>query len=105
MTQPPKQGFWEQVSVAGDQLADRVGELIHEGNVRHLVIKHGENTLLEIPVTLGLIGAALAPVLAGVAAVGALLTSCTIEVNRTDPPDDQEVKDEASPTAGGETSS
>src|SRR5207247_2352979 len=85
MSQAPQQGFWERVTVTGDQLAEKVSELIHEGTVRHLVIKHGENTVLEIPVTFGVIGAVLAPTLAAVAAVGALLTHCTIEVNRTEP--------------------
>src|SRR5262245_25148857 len=85
MSQAPPQGFWERVTVTGDQLADKVSEILHEGNVRHVVIKHGEHTILEIPVTLGLIGALLAPTLAAVAAVGALVTQCTIEVTRVGP--------------------
>jgi hypothetical protein len=105
MSQAQPQGFWERVTVTGDQLADKVSELIHEGNVRHLVIKHGENTVLEIPVTLGVLGAVLAPTLAAVAAVGAILTHCTIEVNRTEPAAGEDGTSGGSPPAGEETSS
>lgn len=102
MAQSSQRGLWERLNVAGDELADKVGELIHEGNVRHLVIKHGENTVLEIPVTFGLIGAALAPALAAVAAVGALVTRCTIEVNRAEPTaEEEEPKEDHPATKGG----
>lgn len=105
MPQPSPQEWWERITVAGDQLADRVAELIREGNVRHLIIKHGEHTLLEIPVTLGLVGAVLAPVLAGVAAAGALLTNCTIEVNRVTPPGGQGGQNDESASSRAESTS
>lgn len=77
-------GQWKETfRVQGDHLADRVRELIHEGTVRHLIIRHGDATVLEIPVTLGVLGAVLAPTLAAVAAVGAMVTDCTVEVIRT----------------------
>ncbi|CCW36714.1 Domain of unknown function (DUF4342) [Chthonomonas calidirosea] len=72
----------EQLEVAGHQLEKKVRELLHEGNVQHLIIKHEGQTILEIPVGLGIAAAVLAPVLAAVAAVGALLTHCTVEVVR-----------------------
>jgi hypothetical protein len=77
---------YERIQVEGEKLLDTVQELIHEGNVRHLVLKHDGNTVLEIPVTLGVIGAVLAPTLAAVAAVGAVLTQCTIDIVRTEDP-------------------
>lgn len=80
----PEPGPREQFKVMGDELVEKVKELIHEGNVRHLIIKHDDHVVLEIPVGLGVAGAVLAPVLAAVAAVGALLTHCTIEVVRKD---------------------
>ena len=78
--------FREHFRVQGEQLVEKVRDLIHEGNVRHIIIKHDEHTVMEIPVTFGVIGAVLAPVLAAVAAVGAALTHCTVEVVRTEPP-------------------
>ncbi len=74
----------EQVKVEGQHLVDEVKKLYNEGNVRHLIITHEGHTIFEIPVTLGVAAAVIAPTLAAVAAVGALLTHCTIEVVRTD---------------------
>ena len=78
--------FREQIRVQGEQLVEKVRELIHEGNVRHIVIKHEDHTVMELPITLGVVGAVLAPMLAAVGAVGAALTHCTVEVVRTEPP-------------------
>lgn len=80
------EGHREQFHLNGAELVDKVTALIHEGNVRHIVIKHQEHTILEIPVNLGVASLVLAPVLAAVAAVGALVGNCTIEVIRTEPP-------------------
>ncbi len=90
MTTPPGHSgahdFTEQIRVTGEQLAERVRELIHEGNVQHLVIRHDAHVIMEIPMNVGVVGALLAPMLAAVGAAGALLTHCTIEVVRTKPP-------------------
>jgi len=72
----------ETISVAGGALIDRVKQLIHEGNVRRVVIKQGDVTIAEFPLTVGVVGAVFAPVLAAVGAVAALVTDCTIEVER-----------------------
>lgn len=86
MTTSPEQGgssnLREHIEVAGHQLEAKVKELLHEGNVQHLIIKHEGQILLEIPVGLGIAAALLAPLLAAVAAAGALLSHCTIEVVR-----------------------
>jgi hypothetical protein len=76
-------GAWkESFRVDGGQLLDKVKELLHEGNVRRVSIKQGERTIVEFPLTLGVVGVALAPVLAGVGAIAALVKDCTIEVER-----------------------
>lgn len=73
---------WESFKVTGDDLLRRVKEILHEGNVRRVVIKQGTRTVVEFPVTVGVVGALAAPSLAAVGALAALLTECTIEVER-----------------------
>ncbi len=82
----------EEFRVKGDELLGKVRELIREGNVRRVTIKSAEGkTLLEIPLTIGVVGALLAPVAAAIGAVAALVTECTVTVTR-DP--DAPVSDE-----------
>lgn len=69
--------------VSGDALLGKVKELIREGTIRRIAIKNEEGkTLLEIPLAIGVAGAALWPVFAAVGAVAALVTNCSIEVER-----------------------
>lgn len=74
---------WEEFQVAADDLVGRVKELIREGNIRRIVVRNeaGE-TLLEIPVTVGVIGILFAPYLAALGAVATMATRCTIAVER-----------------------
>jgi len=73
----------EEFKVKGEELLKKVNELIKEGNVRKVTIKGKEgNEILSFPLTLGVIGAVLAPILAAVGAVAALVTECTISVER-----------------------
>jgi hypothetical protein len=74
--------FKESFKVAGNQLLDAVKRLVHEGNVRRVIIKQDARVIAEFPLTVGVIGAALAPVLAAVGAIAAVITDCTIEVER-----------------------
>ena len=76
----------ETIKVEGGQLIDKVKELIHQGNVRRIAIKQGERTIVEFPLTIGVIGTALAPELAAIGALAALLTDCTIEIERAEMP-------------------
>jgi hypothetical protein len=70
-------------NVSGDDLLKKVKQLIHEGNVNRIIIKNEEgHTYLEIPVTVGLIGAIVAPILAAVGALAALVARFKIEVVR-----------------------
>lgn len=73
----------ESFKVAGDQLVDAVKKLLHEGNVRRVIIKQDARTIAEFPLTVGVLGAMLAPMLAAVGALAAVMTECTIEVERT----------------------
>lgn len=79
----------EEFTVNGDQVVARVKELVREGNVRRVIIKneHGA-TLIEIPLTFGVIGAALLPVFAAIGALAALAARCTIVVEREEPSTD-----------------
>ena len=76
----------EEVHVLGRDLVDKVRTLIHEGNVQRIVVKdeHG-NTFVEIPVTVAAVGAVVAPLLAAIGAISALVAKFTIVVVRTEP--------------------
>lgn len=82
----------QEFTIDGDEVVAKVKELIHEGNIRRITIKNEEGrTMLEVPLTIGLIGAALLPVFAAIGAAAALATRCTIVVERetgTAPTDD-----------------
>ncbi len=81
----------EEFDVKGDDLLARIKELIAEGNVRRVTIKNAEGrTMLEIPLTIGVVGALIAPVAAAIGAVAALVAECTITVTREDEPDSGE---------------
>lgn len=80
----------EEIRIRGEELLAKVKELVHEGNVRRLIIKDGEGTtLIEVPLTVGVIGAVLLPVWAAIGAIAALATDCTIVVERRLPPPSQ----------------
>lgn len=82
---PETKGRTEEFRITGDELLAKVKELVNEGNIRRLVIKNEEGaTLIEIPVTLGVIGALLLPVWAAIGALAAVATHCTIVVERRD---------------------
>jgi hypothetical protein len=73
----------EEHHVDGDDLLHKVKELVHEGNIRRIIIKNEEGErLIEIPLTLGVVGIALLPVWAAIGAVAALVADCTIVVEK-----------------------
>jgi len=77
----------EELKVKGGELLEKIKELIHEGNVRRIIIKDEEGkTFLEIPVAVGIIGALVAPILAAVGAIAAVAAKFTIEVVRAEEP-------------------
>ncbi|MBP7832410.1 MAG: DUF4342 domain-containing protein [Candidatus Levybacteria bacterium] len=79
-TTPPKS---ETFKLNGDDLLKKVKELIHEGNVRRIIIKDKKGkSLVEFPLSVGVVGTVIAPVLAAVGAIAALVTECSITVER-----------------------
>jgi len=73
---------WEELRVAGTDILEKTKELIHQGNIRRIVIRQGDNTIMELSLTWAAVGTLLAPVLAAVGAFAALATDCTIAVER-----------------------
>src|SRR5688500_12956260 len=75
-----------EFTINGDEVVAKVKELIHEGNIRRIIIKNEEGrTMLEVPLAIGLIGAALLPVLAAIGALAAIATRCTLVGERDVP--------------------
>ena len=73
----------QEFTLSGDEVVHKVKELLHEGNIRRIIIKNEEGrTMLEVPLTIGVIGAALLPVLAAIGALAAIATRCTLVVER-----------------------
>ena len=73
----------ETFQVKGDDLLAKVKDLIHQGNIRKIIIKDKNgNSIIELPLTIGVVSAVLAPPLAAVGAIAALVSECTITVER-----------------------
>ena len=80
---PVEKAVIEEFSIATEDLVKKVKDLIHEGNVRRIIVKDkAGKTLLEIPVAIGLIGTLLVPWMAALGVIAALMTECTITVER-----------------------
>jgi hypothetical protein len=91
----------ELIRIDGDRLLAEIRRLIAEGNVRRIIVRQSDQTVAEFPLTAGVAGALLAPWLAALGAIAALVTDCSIEVERVGRPS-QARADEASdggPTA------
>lgn len=75
----------EEFKIDGEKLIAKIKELIHEGNIRKLIIKDKEGkVLMEIPMTFGVVGALLAPQLAAIGAIAALVTEATLVVEKSE---------------------
>ncbi len=91
---------FEEYRVDGAKLLEKVKEIIHQGNIRRITIKNDQNvTLIEIPLTIGVIGAVLLPVWAAIGGIAALATNCNIVVEKvedenTDMKQDIDITDE-----------
>jgi len=73
----------EEFKVSGEEIVKKVKELVKEGNARRIIIKSDKGKiLLEVPLTIGAVGAVIAPVLAAIGALAALVTKCTIVVEK-----------------------
>ncbi|PZN12609.1 MAG: hypothetical protein DIU69_03000 [Bacillota bacterium] len=100
-----QRGTWqERIQVQGAELVDRVKQLIQEGNVRRIVIRNQEGkTLVELPVTVGALGALLAPQLAMLGVIAALVTRATVVVERRSNDGDEGASHPDAGAAGGGT--
>ena len=75
----------EEFRVEGEKLIGKIKEIIHEGNIRRISIKDKEGkTVMEIPVTIGVVGILIAPQLAAIGAIAALLTEATVVVEKAE---------------------
>jgi DNA-binding Lrp family transcriptional regulator len=72
----------EEFKVSGSELVEKIKALVHEGNIRRIVIKQDGQTVMELPLTIAAVGVILAPVLAAVGAFAALASNCSIVVER-----------------------
>ena len=78
-----EQTFKEEIKVSGQQLVETVKKLVHEANIRKITIKNEKGEILfDLPMTAASIGVLLLPVVAALGAVAALVTNCTIEVEK-----------------------
>lgn len=76
--------FWESIKVESGNVVEKLKQLVHAGNVRRIVIQQQGRTVAEFPLTAGVVGAVLAPVLAAIGAIVALLNDCTIQVEQVE---------------------
>ena len=76
---------WQRLEGTTDQILAEIKRLIAEGNLRRVVVKQRGQVVAEFPVTIGVIGAVIAPLAAAIGALAAVLTECTIEVEKTAP--------------------
>ncbi len=73
----------EEVKVSGNKVLETIKNILHEGNIRRLIIKNEEGkTLMEVPLTVAAVGVLVAPIWAAIGAIAALVAECTIEVER-----------------------
>jgi len=80
-----KRTTWETVKLQGEQIVDEARRIIHEGNVRRVVVKQKGQVVAEFPLTVGVVASVLSPVLAAIGALAALLTDCSIDLERQRP--------------------
>ena len=75
----------DEFQVSGDMLVAKIKELVHEGNIRRIIIKDEEGeTLIDVPLTLGVVGVLVAPQLAAIGAIAALVTHGTIVIEKVE---------------------
>ena len=81
------QTIWEKLEGTTDQILAEIKRLVVEGNIRRVVVKQRGRTVAEFPVTVGVIGAVIAPLAAAIGALAAVLTECTVEVEKPAQPE------------------
>ena len=82
-----KKARTEEYRVDGGQILEKIKDLVHQGNIRRIIVKNEDGeTLIEIPLTLGVVGAALLPVFAAVGALAAVAARCIVVVEKVEEP-------------------
>jgi len=82
---PEEKYSYEEFHIHGEELLARIKKLIHEGNIRRIIIKDKDGkTVMEIPMTIGVVGILVAPQLAAIGAIAALLTEATVVVEKVE---------------------
>jgi len=76
--------YWESFKAESEQIVDKIRDLLHEGNVRRVIVQQHGRTVAEFPLTAGVVGAVFAPVVAAIGAIVALTQDCTIRVERSE---------------------
>lgn len=93
----------EEFRVTGDAVIAKIKEVLHEGNVRRITIKNEDgDTLIEIPLTIGVVGAILLPVWAAIGAIAALAANLTIVVEKIETTPEGAAPPDETPPGGGE---
>ena len=88
--EPNDKSTHEYFKVSGDEILNKIKEIIKEGNARKIIIKNEKDeTIMEFPLTVGAIGIVLAPIFAAVGTIAALATKCTIVVEKRNPEEDK----------------
>jgi hypothetical protein len=73
---------WESLKGDTHHLVDQLKQIVHEGNVRRVLVKHEGRVIAEFPLTAGVVGAIIAPVLAAIGTIVAMVKDCTLEIER-----------------------
>ena len=76
--------FWQTIETTGEQLLSTIKQIIEAGNVRRIRVRQKDRVVAEFPLTVGVIGTVLAPIVAAIGALSAVLAECTIEVERVE---------------------
>ena len=88
--------FWQTIETTGDQLLSTIKQIVEAGNVRRIRIRQKDRVVAEFPLTAGVLGIVIAPIAAAIGALTAVLTECTIDVERVeDPKENADSKEKA----------
>lgn len=81
--------FWQTIEITGEQLLTTIKQLIEAGNVRRIRVRQKDKVIAEFPLTVGVLGTVIAPIAAAIGALSAVLTECTIDVERVEQTEDK----------------
>jgi hypothetical protein len=82
--------YWESIKAESGAVLERLKQLVHEGNVRSIRVRQGDRVIAVFPLTAGVVGLVIAPALAAVATLLALIGDCTIDIEREDKGNDKD---------------